>query len=380
MNPLENYKKILEHHFGAGAATFSVIVGTTNPVIGALNRSTDYTSFRAAFPQRLARLAAKYPNGNSNLPALLKTLNDLASEKNWEGAYSEIVALDFLNSDPAYNPDPIQLDKTVPATDTLSVSLGYKNSNYDGYYEEFGIFFDVKVLSDKSRAIFDSVIAAAVKARGVPPVRIAAEYQIDSDFEEFQDNFTALVKELTAALDPTTQPKFIPSTVISGLSYRLIWQSGTLATMSSYNPYRHAEEHHTLLFKHAKKFSRTAPSLIVFVVFPWFSEKGSMDDDGSVFYRAFARRFFCQYAKDARPAETVVKSFKGTETIAQVTEKLSGVLFLEDISITATDPSAQNVKGFAYFNPNALHRADRRFSTHLNVLGIWSDDFAHDNY
>jgi hypothetical protein len=135
------------------------------------------------------------------------------------------------------------------------------------------------------------------------------------------------------------------------------------------------------LFKHAKKFSKTTPSLIVFVVFPWFSESAVNPFCSSeVFYRSFSRRFFCQYAKDTRPANSLLKSFQGSETVAQVTEKLSGVLFLEDISITSMSTDDLNVKGFAYFNPNAAMKVGRHFREHLSSLGFFVDDFEHDKY
>jgi hypothetical protein len=63
----------------------------------------------------------------------------------------------------------------------------------------------------------------------------------------------------------------------------------------------------------------------VFVGFPWFSEKVVVQTNSSeTFYRAFSRRFFCQYAKDTRPAGTLLRSFAGPESLAQVTDKLSG--------------------------------------------------------
>jgi hypothetical protein len=152
-------------------------------------------------------------------------------------------------------------------------------------------------------------------------------------------------------------------------------------TVSEYHPHRHAKNHHQLLFTHAKKFSLRSPCLIVFVLFPWFSEKISLGDGNNTeFYRAFARRFFCQYATTAAPAHGLLKAFTGSETLAQITEKLSGVLFLEDRSIESPTPTATNVSGFAYLNPNAVNEVGRHFRHHLQELGCPIDDFEHDNY
>ena len=177
------------------------------------------------------------------------------------------------------------------------------------------------------------------------------------------------------------QISFVKSTVVPNLNYRLLWGAGVLSTVGTYDPYQHAEKHHTLLFKHAKKFSKTQPSLIVFVLFPWFSEKVVNEFcEKEIFYRSFCRRFFCQYANDSRPASSVLSKFSGAETMSQVTEKLSGVIFLEDTSILTANVDDLNVTGFAFLNPNAVNKVSRQFQGHLSRLGIAVDDLEHDNY
>jgi hypothetical protein len=379
MNDLENYKVILETHFGAGVTTFATTNGATNNVIGALNR-TNFAQFQSAFFQRMKRLAGRYPNQDSNRKHLLDTLNLLATEKNWDGAYAELVAFDFLNADEDWLSSPINLSKTVPATETLASGLGMQNANLDGYYDDFGVCFDVKVLSDKSRAILDGVIAEVKRRRGIVAV-ISPEYPLNFDYEVFQQNRPALASELENEINPTAKTTLVRSKIVPELTYRLMWGGGVLTTISTYDPYIHAEEHHKLLFAHIKKFSKVMPGLIVFVVFPWFSEKVTNQIDSTdIFYRAFCRRFFCQYAKDATPAKSFLKSFAGNESVAQVAEKLSGVLFLEDVSITSSNAHQQNIKAFAYLNPNATHKVSRHFRHHLSSLKCFVDDLEHDNY
>ena len=380
MNDLENYKTILEQYFGSGTATFNTAGGVTNNVVGALNH-TGFAPFRSAFFSRLKRLAARYANADSNRKHLVVTLNEVASEKNWEGAYAELVAFDFLNSDVDWLLTPISLSKTVLASETLASGLGNQNANFDGFYDDFGICFDVKILSDKSRDILDGIIAEAKTKLGISGVVISPEYPLDLDFELFQQNRNILLNELVSSVNVVAKTTLVNSTVLCELRFKLMWQGGVLATISSYDPYLHAANHHTLLFKHAKKFSTVTPSLIVFVIFPWFSEKVTTQTDSSeIFYRSLCRRFFCQYAKDTRPANSIMKSFRGSENISQVTEKLSGVLILQDLSITTKDPQTQNVLPFAYLNPNAAKKVSGHFREHLSSLGFITDDFANDNY
>ena len=380
MNDLENYKAILEQYFGLGAATFDTASGVSNNIIGALNR-TDFAPFRSVFLKRCKRLAARYPAADPNRKPLLDRLNEMASVGKWDGVYAEMVAFDFLNSDKDWLSTPINLSKTVPAAETLARGLGGQNANFDGYYDDFGVCFDVKVLGDKSRDILDGIIAEVTKKLGVSGMSVSPEYPLDLGFEEFEFNRKKLQVELEASINVGERTSFIKSTVVTELNYRIKWDAGVLTTVSTYDPFQHAANHHTLLFKHAKKFSRNEPSLIVFVIFPWFSEKVLIPFCSSdVFYRSFSRRFFCQYAKDTKPANSILRSFQGTETIAQVTEKLTGVLFLEDTSITSSNTDDLNVRGFAYFNPNAAKKAGRHFREHLSSLGFFVDGFEHDNY
>tara|TARA_B110001469_G_C9645955_1_gene326473 strand:+ start:3921 stop:5063 length:1143 start_codon:yes stop_codon:yes gene_type:complete len=380
MNNLEKYGETLEKYFGSGVVKFDTSSGVTNNIIGALNHE-QFESFRSVFHKRCERLAGLYDESDSNRPFLLERLNEMASASKWSGVYAEMVAFDFLNSDEDHLLKPIDLSKTVPASETLAGKLGAQNTNFDGYYDDYNVCFDVKVLSDKSKDILDGIIAEVIKRLGITEITISPEYPLDSDFELFEKNRNALRLELQSSIDLGKQTSFVKSTVVPNLNYRLLWGKGALSTVSTYDPYQHAEKHHTLLFKHAKKFSKTQPSLIVFVLFPWFSEKVVNEFcSRDVFYKEFCRRFFCQYVNDSNPASSILKSFKGNETLAQVTDKLSGVIFLEDTSIESSNPDGLNVTGFAYLNPNAINKVDDRFQSHLSRLGITVDDLKNDNH
>lgn len=380
MNPLENYKDIVEKYFGAGTATFATTSGITNEIIGALNH-TQFAPFRSAFGKRLERLAACYADADSNRKNLIVRVNDIATQNNWDGAYAELVAFDFLNSNQDYLDGPISLSKDVPASDTLASSLGMTNVNMDGFYEGFGIGFDVKALGDKSRDILNGIIKEAKTNLGIAAVVISPEYPLDLDYTEFQKNRRAILTELENGIKVLEQTKFVKSQAVPELAFRLMWGGGVLSTISTYDPYAHAQNHHELFFTYAKKFSRNSPTLIISVVFPWFSEQVTAQFGANIiFYRALCRRFFCQYADNSNPASSKLKKFQGSETLAEVTQKLSGVLFLEDKSITSSVATAQNIEAFAYLNPNATHKTSGHFRTYLSTLGFAVDDFENDNY
>lgn len=381
MTDLENYKAIVDQCFGVGVATFPLLPETTNNVIGALNND-HYSSFKISFLKRLERLSTLYKKDAANFPNLVPVLNEVSSTRNWEGAYSELVAFDFLNSDKDYLSQPIRLSKTVSASETLGSSLGMTNVNFDGYHDDFGVCFDVKVLSDKSADMLESAITRVKQQLGNPQVTILPEYPLDMGYDAFDSHVRDLIKELSGAINVQSKTQFIKSSVVPGLSFRLRWGPGVAMTVGTYDPYQHAKNHHRLLFTHAKKFSRIQPSLIVFVVFPWFSESFLSHGvfDTAIFYRAFCRRFFCEYAQSAVKATTHIKSVGDDTTLSQVTACLSGVLFIEDASILSADPSQQNVRALCYLNPNAAHKVGSLYRTHLEKIGVTIDDFEYDNY
>jgi len=380
VNDSENYKDVVENIFGKGTCNIDVTKLVTNNVIGALNH-TQFAAFTTSYKKRLERLNSLY-SGHGNFQDLLNTINQVADDKNWEGAYAEIVAYDYLNSNNDCLNEPINLEKTVPATETIAENFGYQNANFDGEYKDFNTYFDVKILSDKAGIILSGIFKDVQKKTGRSNFSISPEYPLDIDFEVFQNNRKQLLDELLSSFTGTQEPSSINSQVIPDLRYAIMWGSGVLMTESTYNPYLHAKNHHNLLFKHAKKFSKVNPSLIIFVIFPWFSEKiSSLGKANEIFYRSFSRRFFCEYAAKPTKAKDIFKKYIGEDSVFEVTKKLSGVLFLEDKSITADTPTAQNVEGYAYLNPNADKKIGRGiFIDYLHSLRFHIDDFEYDNY
>jgi hypothetical protein len=122
----------------------------------------------------------------------------------------------------------------------------------------------------------------------------------------------------------------------------------------------------------------------VFVSFLWYNGTTTdFRDTNRIFYRSFARRVFLQYKNDTRPFAIMNRKYGGPDSIRDVARKLSALLFLEDITITAKRSAGCCCKGFLYANPNAEQSLLRRAYAADYFRGLRSteiDTFEHDNY
>lgn len=92
---------------------------------------------------------------------LIKTVAQVADSKNWEGAYAELVAYDVMSND--YLPDAIELNKTLPVSESFAGEMGGKKTNEDGFIGEYNLYFDVKILADTVGGILKGIIDEAIK-------------------------------------------------------------------------------------------------------------------------------------------------------------------------------------------------------------------------
>lgn len=373
MNPLENYKQVVDSVFGAGAATFDTTRGSNN-VLGALARNDEFHQFRQNLMARFDRLnSASFDDRNRD--ALLEAVNELANSKNWEGAYAELAGLDFLISNQDYGSE-LDLDVTLPAEYSIASEFGKTNTNLDVHLKDFDAYLDIKALSDKSTSILNGIINDAVKQANLQNITIRPEYSLDQDYETFAGNRQALLKELADHLSSDQRSTFFKSLTVEQLNYRILRGSGALTTTSSYSPYSHAEQHHKLVFQHVKKLLRNKPTLLLYVHFPWFSEQQlSVFGSDKIFYRSLARRIFCQYAKNSSPLKSFLKGCNGNISLDETTKYLSGILFINDRSITDS-----GFESHAFLNPNASNQVSPFIREYLNSLGCAIDGFEHDNY
>ena len=125
-----NYAALINDVFGANSAAFDVVNTQSNNVIGALADKQQFGAFSANFEQRLRRLADAIKADPTLRKEAVAAVNKIVTTE-WAGAYAELSALDYFLAAPSTGPGTIELDRTVPAADTLASEMGMQNANYD---------------------------------------------------------------------------------------------------------------------------------------------------------------------------------------------------------------------------------------------------------
>ncbi|MGJ7497837.1 hypothetical protein ACSFA8_22530 [Variovorax sp. RT4R15] len=353
MTPRANYAAFVDNIFGAGSAKFDIAKTDTNNVVGALANPQRFAEFTANFEERLRRINAAIQSDPSLRKDVIGAVNRVAEDE-WDGAYAELCALDYFLAASLTGPGNIELDQTVPASDTLASEMGMQNANHDMRLKTLGVSMDTKNLSDKTGQILDGIFDEFRKAKGIKSMMIMPTYDHDDDFTPYAANRLQLLAELESGVDVNGRTPRLTSQVIPGLSYEFAWNAGAYISASAYSPIEHATRHHTLLFGHIKKFSRTEPTAIVYVMFPWSGETAFRGFGKDTFQTEFGKQFFNNYLGSADLAKSFNKKVKSNITAADVTKHLSGVIFLDDKSVTAKDPKQINVEASFVWNENAV--------------------------
>lgn len=353
MTPRANYAVFVDNIFGLGSAKFDIAKTSTNNVIGALATPQRFADFAANFEARLRRINAAIQSDPNLREDVIGAVNRVAEDE-WDGAYAELCALDYFLAAPLTGAGNIELDKTVPASDTLASEMGMQNANHDLRLKSLGVSMDTKNLSDKIGQILHGVFDEFRQAKGIKSMMIMPTYDHDDDFTPYAANRPQLLAELVSGVDVNGRTQRLTSQVIPGLSYEFAWNAGAYFSESSYSPVEHATRHHTLLFGHIKKYSRREPTAIVYVMFPWSGETAFLGFGKDTFQTEFGKQFFNNYLGSADLAKNFNKKVKSNITAADVTKHLSGVIFLDDKSVTAKDPEQINVEASFVWNVNAV--------------------------
>ena len=379
MTHIRHYSTIVDGIFGTDSCTLDPTSTETNPIIGALSNTTGFTPFQVNFVARLNRLKDAY-EGHSSREGLLTQVNEIGSQKNWQGASAELAAIDFFCSGRDWLPESPRLDVNIPVSKSLASKFGMTEANIDVYFKHFDTYTDVKVLKDNVTEVIEGIFKEVWKNRR--PM-ILVEYPNDVSAYDVITHRRALLNHLQTEFAACKKPEIVDCTsIVNGLIIRLRWKGGVLTTESTYSPYKHAKELHRLPMQHAKKFVLSRPFFLTFVVFPWFNNMiTNFCGQNRTFYRSLARRTFCQYSNDSTLFSALFEKYTGTERVHEVMKELGGILFLEDECIT-NDYSDSTVKAYYYENPNAKH-PPMIGSMHDYLIGCVSgdiDDFRYDNY
>lgn len=349
-----NYTAFVDAIFGAGSATFDITKTDTNNVIGALASPNGFAEFKGNFEERLRRIDAAIKADWILRKEVLGAVNRVAGGE-WDGAYAELCALDYFLAAPQTGPENVELDRTLPAADTLASEMGMQNANHDMRLKALGVSMDTKNLSDKTRQILDGIFDEFRKIKGIASMVIMPTYDHDDDFAPYIVDRPKLLAELVSGVDVKARTPRLTSQIIPRLSYEFAWDAGAYISASSYSPVEHATKHHTLLFGHIKKFSRVEPTAIVYVMFPWSGETVFNGFGKEEFQTEFGRQFFNNYLGSADLASKFNRKVKTQLSAEDVTKHLSGVIFLDDKSIDAKDPKQINVDASFVWNKNAIH-------------------------
>ncbi len=341
-------------------------------------------TFQKNFLNRVERLCKAYGAQEENRKVIIKLIENTCFKRNWPGAFAELSAYDYLNFGEEILLNPVVLSK-VPDTNTLGRYLGIQ-ADLDCYFGDFNVYVDVKVLKDNVKDQLESVYSDLRKELGRSDFHIMeGDRDLDIDLKLNEHDRQKLLNELISEFRASDRPSIIRSKVIPQFTFKFHWGPGPLGSIRFYNPYRHAEAHYKLAFNYPGKYVEAKPFLLMYVIFPWYNGVINRFNDGNrIFYRCLSRRVFFQHKHDKTQFKTLEPAFNSNLTIYEVSKKLSGIIFLEDHSITSSadlKPTNQ-YSAFTYLNPNADNPVIwSSFHDYLRSLPrIEIDDFMYDNY
>jgi hypothetical protein len=320
-------------------------------------------------------------------------LNAIAEQNIWQGAYAELSALDFLDHPLAnhagFLTKPVEIGVEPVGRKLLGKHScgGFGLPTLDGWFSDFDVYFDVKVLMRSSQDILQRVYERIRSRCPNRNVLLGAEFLSDTAEAMLPGRVSAIEQELRDALDQDPNTTFVRSTVVEGLAHR-ISRTGCLVTEDSHDPYCDAERLWSSVLRDCHQFVADRPFLLVFVTFPWYgSEVTQFRDLNKILYRAMSRRVFCGLKGDCRwvVGSGIAKEaarLEGT-TLADASRSLSGILFLEDRSIKLEDNTSSNTCGYLFTNPNASNNLTRTLFWDYaccDLRLIERDSFEFDNY
>jgi hypothetical protein len=201
MSSYNYYKKFLNDIFGEGQIELEEATFIENNISGAIRHydltGKDFNFFVTNFKKRLIRLNEQYQGNEKVIKDIIIKSKNIAKKK-WFGEYSELVAYDFFSSFFA-----LETEISVEKGRTYAAILpGRTASSFDGKINkgEFQLIFEVKSLTDVSKALIDNIIKAA-KARNNKALEITVIYNQDIEYTLIEDNFKVILNGLNQEIN-----------------------------------------------------------------------------------------------------------------------------------------------------------------------------------
>jgi len=397
MTDVENYKEILENIFQREISFSDNTV--ENNCIGALNDINNFHVFRNNFIERLKRLN-KFFNGTVVLDEIIITAKQIGQKRGykWSGSYSELVALDYWiqykNLTNIKFPDK---GSTTTFANSIARQIGNQVIDLDISLDlnTKKIYTDVKSLIPTHTELIDQILGQLESKTPNSEYLIGIDNVFDVDYLRTKKDFIYelqtgdLVNNLVTCINNKNQ--LYCHKLQSGndahfrISYAKAGRNTILSTMREMEPFKLAFDYKYKILDYYEKLLIGEPSLITFVVNPWFNQELNTSSDFiSVFYRALSRRVFMELTKDQTDMSSIYPKLAGMNIkISDIAQKVTGIIFINDKSVTKTEKDIYET--YIYLNPNATNKLLIRRD--FDILN-WSpeikqhsiDDFYYDNY
>jgi hypothetical protein len=397
MTDVENYKEILENIFQKEISFSDNSV--ENNCIGGLNNINDFHVFRKNFIERLKRLI-KFFNGSGVLDEIIISAKQIGQKRGykWSGSYSELVALDywiqFKNLTNIKFPDK---GSTTTFANSIAKQVGNQVIDLDISFDltTKKIYTDVKSLIPTHTELIDQILGQLESKTSDHDYLIGIDNVFDVDYLRTKKDFIYelqsgdLVNNLVTCIN-NKNPSYCHK-LQSGndahfrISYAKAGRNTVLSTMREMEPYKLAIDYKYKILDYYEKLLIGEPSLITFVINPWFNQELNTSSDFiSIFYRALSRRVFMELTKDQTDMSSIYPKLTGLNIkISDIAKKVTGIIFINDKTVTKTGKDIYET--YIYLNPNATNRLlTRRDFDILNwspeIEQPFIDDFYYDNY
>ena len=324
------YQAFLDGIYGPGVVVVTAGDNDSTNFSGAVRHRFEdggFGFFTSELEARLTRLGGAFPDGPGRTELLTKARN-LAEPQNAAGAWCELAAYDFFTGFTAVEPEI-----SVPVGETFaSLIPGRQGSSFDGRLPDVrGLKFEVK----RFGVLAEVVTSICKEAERLPGVeRVFASYPKDLDHAEVTNRRGEFKAGVRTAVDSKLKGYSHPA--VPDIVFQIHYGRPKIAsTWHEYDPSELQENLRYLSLNHYDQLLLKEPTLLVFVVHPWFNSLQTDFTDQAGFYREFCRRAFHDLATDRKELREVFpkKAAGVTQTIADTVRRLSAILFLEDRSV-----------------------------------------------